>query len=285
MKADFPLEALKAQAVTARGFTLSKLGKQHLLAPFDICDDVHCQAFSGITNSTPKTDQAVRETAGKVLMYQRQICETFYHGVCGGHTEDNENIWQGTPRRYLRGVFDLPKDKISVSNDFLLQENNVQRWVDEFPIVNCNIYNIELPDYLEYSKKYFRWEIEYTQSELSQIIREKTGHNVGEILNIIPGERGTSGRLKKIRIIGTRKSINIEKDLNIRKALSSNYLYSSCFFVEQYDNGRLFKIKGAGWGHGIGMCQTGAAVMALKGKNYTEILSHYYRGTNIHSLY
>lgn len=289
MHPDFPLEALKAQSITARSYAVSRLDRQHPLDPFDLCDDVHCQVFSGITRLSPNADRAVKETAGQVLMYENSICETFYYAVCGGHTEHNENVWQGTPQRYLRGIFDLPQENVTVDEDFLMSESNMRTWIERQPNVYCNVNLIEIPSYLEYTKKYFRWEVAYTQSELSQIIRQKTGEDLGQILTIVPLERGISGRLKKIRIEGTRKSITIEKELEIRRALSSNYLYSSCFIVDRVGSTgsvpQRFIIKGAGWGHGVGMCQTGAAVMALKGLDYQKILQHYYRGSKIVSIY
>jgi len=288
MNPKFPLEALKAQAVTARSYTMSKLGKQHQLAPYDLCDDVHCQTFSGVSKITSNSNRAVKETSGEVLMYENEICETFYHAVCGGHTEHNENIWQGAARPYLRGVFDLPPNRVTVSEDFLLQEDNMLRWIQDKPRVYCDVNLIDTPSYLEYTKKYFRWQIQYSQSELKELIRRQTGHNVGTILNIIPMERGVSGRIKKLRIIGNRTSITIEKDSEIRNVFSPNYLYSSCFIIEKQGVGgtpHTFIIKGAGWGHGIGMCQTGAAVMAINGKNYKEILNHYYAGTSIKSIF
>jgi SpoIID/LytB domain protein len=290
MNSEFPDEALKAQSVTARSFTIARLGKHHLLSPFDVCDDVHCQVFSGTTRRSSKTDNAVRSTSGEVLMYDNNICETFYHAVCGGHTEHNENVWlNGTPMRYLRGVFDLPASQVNVPEDWLINENNLGRWISEKQKVYCNVDLIQTPSYLEYTRKYFRWRVEYSQSEITKIIRDKTGHNVGSVQNIIPMERGVSGRLKKIRIIGSRKSITISSDLEIRKSLSPNYLYSSCFQVrtEGYSGGapRRFIIEGAGWGHGIGMCQTGAAMMALTGSNYRSILQHYYRGASLKSVY
>jgi len=290
MHADFPTEAVKAQAITARSYTLARINKQHALDPFDVCDEVHCQVYGGITRASANTITAVNETAGKVLMYEKQICETFYLAVCGGHTEHNENVWQGAPKPYLRGQFDLPQDKVTVEENFLLKEENVRIWLEKNPNVYCNVYLMEdLPSYLEYTRKYFRWTVEYTQAELKDIIRKKTGENIGNVLDIIPIERGISGRLIKIMIKGTDKILTVEKELEIRKALSANYLYSSCFQVDKANitNGipQKFIIKGAGWGHGVGMCQTGAAIMALRGKTYKEILNHYYRGAKITALY
>ncbi len=289
MHPNAPLEAVKAQTVAARGYTLSRLNKQHPMAPFDLCDEVHCQVYGGTRRASANTERAVNETAGRVLMYKDDICETYYLAVCGGHTEDNENVWQGKPLEYLRGVFDLPQHRVTVPEDFLLDEKNVRRWIEEKPRVFCNLNLIDAPSYLEYAKKYFRWEVKHTQYDIQRIIKSKTGREIGDIINIIPKERGISGRLKKIEIKGTAGSFTVEKELEIRKALSDNYLYSSCFVVDRiiYDHGipSLFIIKGAGWGHGVGMCQTGAAVMALQGADYISILEHYYRNAKIVRLY
>ena len=289
MSPGFPLEALKAQTITARSYTLSRIGKQHPLAPFDLCDEVHCQVFKGITNINAATRQAVRETAGQVLMYEDEICETFYAGVCGGHTEHNENVWNGNPRRYLRGIFDMDQYNVRANEDFLKNEENLSLWIDGSPDVYCNLDKIEVPSYLEYARKYFRWDVTYSQNELSELLLRNTGTDFGDIINIVPVERGISGRLKTIRIEGSRNAMDIDKELEIRKALSENYLYSSCFQVERKNvvNGipREFTLHGAGWGHGVGMCQTGAAVMALQGINYKRILSHYYRESDIRKLY
>jgi SpoIID/LytB domain protein len=140
-----------------------------------------------------------------------------------------------------------------------------------------------VPEALNYTKRYFRWTTRYTTSELSNIILTKTGENIGSLLEIIPVERGVSGRLKKIKLRGSQKTATVEGELTIRKALSSNYLFSSCFVVDRQNND--FIIKGAGWGHGVGMCQTGAAMMALKGFNYRTILDHYYAGAKLVKLY
>lgn len=289
MNPNFPLEALKAQAVTARSFMLTKMGRQHSLEPFDLCDDVHCQVYTGVGRVTTNALAAVRETEGEVLTYNDEICEAYYSGVCGGHTEHNENVWEGSSKRYLRGVFDLPSANVEVEETYLQNENNIKKWVKTEPRVFCNVNLIDCPSYLEYTKKYFRWTVEYTQSELRAIIENKIGRSIGSIKNIIPLERGISGRLMKIKIDGTKDDITIKKELEIRRVLSNSYLYSACFIVEK---GRVsnnipqtFTIHGAGWGHGVGMCQTGAAIMALRGTNYKSILNHYYRESHIKRVY
>ena len=281
MQEKFPLEALKAQAVTARSYTLARIGKQHPLAPFDVCDEVHCHVYGGLDRESSKVTQAVNETSGQILMYKNQICETFYAGVCGGHTENNEFVWQGEPRPYLQGQLDA--ENIKLPDGYLQNEKNVRRWIESQPRVFCNTQQEDVPDFLEYTKKYFRWQVRYSQTELSRIIEKKSGQKIGLVREIIPVLRGVSGRLYEIKIRGTRGSITVENELQIRRTLSENYLYSSCFVIDR--EGRDFVIKGAGWGHGVGMCQTGAAMMALKGKNYKEILNHYYPYTKLVKLY
>ena len=282
MHPEFPLEALKAQAVTARGYSLARIGKQHRLEPFDLCDEVHCHVYGGVKKESPLVNEAVTQTHGQILMYNGNICDTFYAGVCGGHTENNENVWNGEPQPFLRGTFDSPHSS-RLPVDFLLDEGRVRQWIESSPDVFCNTTKSVVPDALNYTKKYFRWQVRYTREELSRIISKKTGQNIGSVNQIVPIERGVSGRLKKIEIRGSNKTITVEKELEIRKALSPNYLYSSCFVVDRERNDFIF--KGAGWGHGVGMCQTGAAMMALKGQKYRQILSHYYQNANIQSLY
>ena len=281
MQEKFPLEALKAQAVTARSYTLARIGKQHPLSPFDLCDEIHCHVYGGTDRESERVTEAVNSTRGRVLMYDDRICETFYAGVCGGHSESNEYVWSGEPQAYLQGVLDADIGRLP--ENFLTKEKNVRRWIESSPKVFCNTQKSEVPEYLNYTKKYFRWKVRYSQYEISQIIRKKTGQNIGMLLEIIPVLRGVSGRLISIKLRGTRKTITIENELEIRRVLSNNYLYSSCFVVDR--EGTDFIIKGAGWGHGVGMCQTGAAMMALKGYNYKQILNHYYKYANLVKIY
>ncbi len=282
MNSKFPLEALKAQAVTARGYTLGWIGNLHRLAPFDLCDEVHCHVYGGVDREAESVIEAAEQTRGQVLMNGDQICDTRYAGVCGGHSENNEDVWGNEPQPYLRGHVDSQRSR-SLPTDYLTDESQVRRWIESSPDVYCNTTQSSVPEYLDYTKKYFRWTFRYSKEELSRIIANKTGKNIGSLIEIIPLERGVSGRIKKIEFRGTLQSIEIESELEIRKALSQNYLYSSCFVVDR--NRSDFIIKGAGWGHGVGMCQTGAAMMALNGSNYREILNHYYQGSTIVRLY
>ena len=282
MHPKFPLEALKSQAVAARSYTLARLDKQHRLEPFDVCDEVHCHVYGGIDHEAPEVNEAVSATLGKVVMSNDRICDTFYASVCGGHSENNENVWNSDPQPYLRGGLDSRLAR-QFPDDYLTDESNIRKWIESSPDVYCNPALQEFPEALNYTKKYFRWKIQYTKDELTRIIFNKTNEKIGSLIEIIPVKRGVSGRLMKIKLRGTSKTISIDGELAIRKALSTNYLYSSCFVVDR--EGSDFIIKGAGWGHGVGMCQTGAAIMALRGSAYEQILNHYYPNSEIIKLY
>ena len=282
MNSKFPLEALKAQAVTARGYTLGWIGKLHRLSPYDLCDEVHCHVYGGVDRESSSVIEAVDQTRGQVLMYGDNICDTRYAGVCGGHTENNENVWYNEPQPYLRGHLDSKLINL-LREDYLTEESRVRQWIESSPDVYCNTMRSPVPEYLDYTKKYFRWNVRYSTEELSKIIGDKTGQYIGSLIEIVPLERGVSGRIKKVELRGTQRSIIVERELEIRKALSPNYLYSSCFVVDREGNG--FILKGAGWGHGVGMCQTGAAMMALNRFAYREILKHYYQNSRIVKLY
>ena len=286
MPVGFPFEALKAQAVTARVEAIAKTGLRHPLEPFDLCDDVHCQVFSGTSKLANATTRAVESTRGIFMIHRKNITEAFYAGVCGGHTENNENVWLMDSKGYLRGILDSEAKRLSSS---LQSEDNVRRWVDSKPAVFCNTNNARVPKSLNYSKKYFRWKVKYSRKELESIIREKTGEDFGDLVDLLPKKRGVSGRLIELEVVGTRKRFIISRELAIRQALSKNTLYSACFYLKKKgtSNGlpQEFIINGAGWGHGVGMCQIGAAVMAHRGKKFDEILTHYYRRVVLEILY
>ena len=289
MPAKFPLEALKAQAVAARTYYLSRFGQNHNDKPFDVCDEVHCQVYSGLSKEADNSNNAVSATRGLVLSYKDQLCDMPYGGVCGGHTERAENVWNTDGKPYLKGILDFESgSQLSGSLD-LTHEDRLRTWIEASPKVFCNTLNPDIPSSFDYTKKYFRWQVCYNQKELKEIIENKTGRQIGSIIDIIPIRRGVSGRMIKVEIKGTRGSFRIEKELAIRKALSPNALYSSCFIIEKRgsQNGlpQEFIFKGAGWGHGVGMCQTGAGVMALKGNTIDKILIHYYPGTKIKKVY
>ncbi|MBN2031163.1 SpoIID/LytB domain-containing protein [bacterium] len=283
----FPFEALKAQAVAARSEALAKLGSVHLSDPFDLCATVHCQSYSGLSGYHPTTNQAVQETEGLVLWYDDTVCDAVYSAVCGGHGEDNNKTWGGEPKAYLQGSFDGSQllDRYGLLSD----EQNIQNWIDDKPIAYCNTIPDLFPEALDYTKKYFRWEVQYTQQELKEILQTKIEWQGGDVLDLIPLQRGVSGRIIKLLIVGTDGECTVDRELAIRQKLSLNTLWSSCFYVIRKDiqNGipSGFILKGAGFGHGVGMCQTGAAVMALLGYRFDQILKHYYQDVQIKQLY
>ena len=285
MPVGFPFEALKAQAVAARGEAASKIDIRHPFEAFDLCDDVHCQVFSGLSKQGEPTNRAVKSTRGIFIVHRDRVIEAFYAGVCGGHTENNDNVWLTDAMPYLRGIQD---SKAASRRTSLHQENDARRWIDARPNVFCNTKTVKIPESLKYSRKYFRWEVRYDRRELEEIIRDKTGENFGDLMDLIPKRRGVSGRILELEIVGSRKRFVVSRELAIRQALSKNTLFSACFYVKKIGSKKLpdkFMIKGAGWGHGVGMCQIGAAIMADSGRNFDEILTHYYNGVSLQLLY
>ncbi len=295
MPASYPLEALKAQAIAARSEVLAKLGAKHPNDPFDLCANVHCQAYTGCTNLDPRASQAVDETRGQVLTLGGMVAEAVYSSTCGGHSEDKINVWNPPDAPHLKGKIDTsdeilnnPAENNPSSN--LTTEKGIAQWINSKPKVWCNVDAFpNLPSVLSKNSDNFRWEVVYSRRELEDIIKRKTGEDIGQLLNIVPIQRGVSGRLMEIEIQGTKKYIRIQRELNIRAALSPRYLKSACFIVEveTSEDGKPvnFILKGAGWGHGVGMCQVGAGVMAAQGKKVEEILKHYYPGTKISKIY
>jgi SpoIID/LytB domain protein len=289
MHPSFPLEALKVQAVAARNEIFSKVGTRHTEDGFDLCADVHCQVYSGISKEKESTNQAVAETAGMVMKVDGVIIDANYASVCGGHTENNENVWTGLPKPYLRGIFD-GYGRPDLLGNSLKDENVLLRWVTTKPGVYCNTTQGEIPSALDYTKKYFRWEVNYTRQELQTLIRQRTGEDFGDLQDLVPLERGQSGRLIRLRVVGSKKIFEISRELAIRQALAEKTLWSACVIIQKtgIDRNRLpakFKLLGAGWGHGVGLCQTGAAMMALRGHTFEQILQHYYSGTKLEKEY
>ncbi len=289
MPAGYPIEALKCQAVSARSEVLAKIGTKHLNDPFDFCANVHCQVYSGITNEAESTDEAVTSTRGEVMYFEDRICDAVYSAVCGGHTEHKENVWNPPEEPYLQGRFDMDVAEKNLPKLDLSQEKNVRKWIDERPDVFCNLNQDDIPPILTHSRKYFRWEVSYSRKELEDIIKRRTGEDIGTLYDLIPLERGVSGRLIEMEVLGSRKNLRIKKELNIRRALSPTYLRSACFVIDiEVDNIGTpmgFTFRGAGWGHGVGMCQVGAAAMALNGYKYRDILKHYYKGIEVRAVY
>lgn len=284
MPASFPAEALKAQAVAVRTIAFQKMGVAHVEQDFDVCDDVHCQSYRGVLAETEQTDLAVAGTYAIVLTTGSGLANTVYSAMCGGHTEDAGNVWNGAAPDYLKGVLDFSNKKYTTLGNYLKTEENVRKWLTSEPTTFCNQGTATIPALTEGSRKYFRWRVSYSGAELSEIISRKTGQNIGNVKELIALERGVSGRIKSLKVVGSTKTIVLEGELKIRQALARTTLFSACFMVEKNVTGQ-FELIGAGFGHGVGMCQYGAAGMALKGKNFQEILKHYYPGTMLNSLY
>jgi SpoIID/LytB domain protein len=318
MSATSSTELLKAHAVISRSWLLAQIQKNKNLQTknqeyqttfrtddelikwydredhthFDVCADDHCQRYQGITRSTtPLVEQAVKETNGEVLAIDGVICDARFSKCCGGVTEVFENVWEPVRHSYLQKVEDN-SSKIEGYDLDLKKEDAAEKWIKGNPEAFCNssdkkVLKQVLNDYDQETNDFFRWKVTYTQSEVSELVKMRSGIDFGKITDLIPVERGESGRLIKLKIAGTLKTMIIGKELEIRKYLSKSHLYSSAFVVEKKEvDGQIsFTLKGAGWGHGVGLCQIGAAVMGDKGYSYDQILSHYFRGAELERKY
>lgn len=312
MSAHAPLELLKAHAVISRSWLMAQIEKRHADARtekensdftvteneqirwydrddhlnFDVCADDHCQRYQGITRvSTPTVRQAVLETRGQVLMYEDHICDARFSKCCGGALEEFSSCWGNVPHPYLKKRRD---SNMHTKLPDLRKEVEADRWIRGYPEAFCHttdehILQQVLNNYDRETNDFYRWKVTYTQKELSELVLERSGIDYGMIQQLIPLERGTSGRIVKLRIVGTRRSMVIGKELEIRRTLSSSHLYSSAFVVDKEEE--RFILTGAGWGHGVGLCQIGAAVMGEQGYKYDKILLHYYTDAAIRKLY
>jgi SpoIID/LytB domain protein len=261
---------------------------------FDVCADDHCQRYQGMTKQhAHNAHAAVAATKGLILEFQNEICDTRFSKSCGGISESFSNVWEPIEHPYLTKVVDYKFQPDNYDLDLSI-EDNAEKWINNNPPAFCNTSNEKilsqvLNDYDLKTKDFYRWKVEYTQEEISKLINQKSGRDFGEIKDIVPILRGDSGRLIKIRIIGTKKTLIIGKELEIRRILSSSHLYSSAFVVTKSDIQneipQKFILRGAGWGHGVGLCQIGAAVMSDMGYSFDEILLHYFRGAKIQKIY
>ena len=325
MSATASLELLKAHAVISRSWLLNKLkvanGKLKVIMHpdntanfelstlpsqlikwydheahknFDVCADDHCQRYQGITRtSTPQAIEAVFATRGEVLMYEGEICDARFSKCCGGAFEEFQNCWENVKHPYLIGQRD---SKTETRLPDLTKEAEADKWIRTSPAAFCNTHNKQvlsqvLNNYDQETTDFYRWRVCYSQQELSELIHKRSGIEFGKIIDLIPVERGTSGRLVRLKIVGTLRTLIIGKELEIRRTLSSSHLYSSAFVVDKEykeDEKEIpsrFILTGSGWGHGVGLCQIGAAVMGEQGYKYKEILSHYYPGSAIEQQY
>ena len=322
MSATSSLELLKAHAVISRSWLLAQMKKRREVAAsgnnffsfvkkddmlirwydredhtiFDVCADDHCQRYQGITKETsPHVAEAIRQTLGQVLLDGEDICDARFSKCCGGETEEFQYCWEDTPKSYLTAVRDLVLGVKNEEYSSLQDEATAERWIRSNPPAFCNttdkkILSQVLNDYDQETADFYRWKVTYSQEKIQQLFEEKLKMNFGAILDMKAVERGKSGRISKLQIIGTEKTFTIGKELEIRRALSDTHLYSSAFVVDKYDKDeqgvpQRFEIIGAGWGHGVGLCQIGAAVMGEQGYDYNDILLHYYQGAEIKQLY
>ena len=311
MSATSSLELLKAHAVISRSWVLRPIispstctDKPDLSDPdrhvvwyerdahegFDVCADDHCQRYEGITRrdehpeAAANVQKAIDATRGQVLMYDGKVCDARFYKSCGGATELFENAWANEHYPYLEAV----RDEIGTPLPDLTIEENAQEFIRTSPSAYCNttdarVLSQVLNNYDQETKDFYRWTVQYTAAELSEIIRERSGMDFGEILDLVPIKRGPSARLYEMQIVGSKRTMVIGKELEIRKWLSRSHLYSSAFVVDRNEQGD-FILTGAGWGHGVGLCQIGAAVMADKGYTYEQILAHYFPGSELKTI-
>jgi stage II sporulation protein D len=312
MSPENSIEFLKAHCICSRSWLLNQLGRKdteqatghkadysaaeiiswtgrEAHRDFDVCADDHCQRYQGLGRINTAAEQAMKETRGQILIHNNEICDARYSKCCGGITEKFSVAWDDTQVPYLETVTDAPDALPPV-----MSEEEARQFIMSRPVAYCNIEDKTvikkiLPDFDCETKDFYRWKVELSQQELRELLKSKTGIDFGEIRELVPLERGPSGRLFKIKVRGTLQEKIIGKELEIRRILSTSHLLSSAFIVEPHgsagDVPAGFTLHGAGWGHGVGLCQIGAAGMAEQGKTCKEILSHYFRGAKLTPLY
>ncbi len=316
MSAEAPLELLRAHAITSRSWLVAMLERQkrfknvggparrgreseeeivrwydredHQL--YDVCADDHCQRYQGITKIiSPAAEQAVRDTRGVFLVHGGEICDARYSKSCGGRSEVFASAWEDLSVPYLATVSDA-----AVEHPLISSEEAAEQWVRSSPEAYCNttdgkILRQVLPSFDQETTDFYRWTVTYTQEELAALLHKRSGIDFGEVRRLEPLQRGPSGRIMRLRIVGSQRTVVVGKELEIRRWLSPSHLYSSAFVVRTeggtQDLPARFTLHGAGWGHGVGFCQIGAAVMAAKGFPAERIVKHYFRGAELRKLY
>lgn len=320
MSANASIELLKAHAVISRSWLLAQILKHERIAQsgelysaesvtedeivkwydredhvnFHVCADDHCQRYQGVTRqSTPEVTKAVADTRGEVLTYYGELCDARFSKCCGGVFEEFENCWEPRHYDYLEARRDAPNEYRFP--DLRVEEKAVE-WIERRPDAFCNTADAAilaqvLNNYDRETSDFFRWTVTYSREELAQLVKERSGIDFGDIIDLKPLTRGTSGRLVRLLIEGTKRSMIIGKELEIRRTLSSSHLYSSAFTVERRAIDPVTGVpeqiilRGAGWGHGVGLCQIGAAVMSTKGYDYRRIIAHYFANAEISIYY
>lgn len=319
MRATSSLELLKAHAVISRSWLLAQMEQRKAEnnnvekqpsffktneeivrwydredhKRFDVCADDHCQRYQGITKAANKhVVEAIQQTAGEILTSHGEICDARYSKCCGGAVEEFQYCWENIKKPYLQALPDTLPDTTPLPD--LTDEAVARQWILSSPDAFCNttdqkVLSQVLNDFDQETTDFYRWSQTYSQAEVKQLLEEKLEVQFGDIIDLVPLERGKSGRIYRLKIVGKERTLIIGKELEIRRALSKSHLYSSAFIVEKADikDGvpQKFIIKGAGWGHGVGLCQIGAAMMGKQGYRYEEILLHYYKGAEITKAY
>lgn len=314
MSAEASLEFLRAHAITSRSWLVAMLDHRaeaardrnagRIESPdrvvrwydredhdlFDVCADDHCQRYQGVTKIlSTVAGEAVASTRGVFLVSAGRVCDARFYKACGGRTEEFHNAWEDRMVPYLQSVSDGPDEVPPITN-----EEAARRWIDSAPPSYCNTRDPKLlskilPSFDQETTDFFRWRVEYERTELEDLLRRKSGIDVGDVLSLEPIVRGPSGRIVHLKIVGRKRSVTVGKELEIRKWLSPSHLYSSAFTVETIGNPgaapERFILHGAGWGHGVGLCQIGAAVMAERGSSAESIVQHYFRSAELKKLY
>ena len=295
MSGECPEALLEAQTIAARSWLMASEEQKHKDLGIDACNDDCCQRYQGIKNISAKAKSAALNTRGKFVIYNNKICDTRYSKSCGGISENNENVWGDNPKKYLRGIFD---GRSGVIPDFS-DEEQLNKWIFEPPDCYCNneyINKSELKRFLgsvDESGDYFRWEITYSNEQLTKIINKKLNESFDSIESLIPMKRGISGRIMILTISGKKnqkeQKILVDSEYNIRNALHPEFLYSSAFVINANSDSEScaekITLSGAGWGHGAGLCQIGALRMAIIGNSSEKILKHYFSSTEIKKMY
>ena len=311
MSATSSLEFLKAHTIISRSWLYAQLQRKESVQKgvlgwenndeivrwyaredhtlFDLCADDHCQRYQGITRAlNPNVERAVRETCGIVLKYDGEVCDARFSKCCGGVTERFSACWEDKDYGYLKafrdceGAEELPD---------LTTEDGARAWIEGTPHSYCSIpgqgvLSQILNGYDRETNDFYRWNVRYSQDELSALVMKRSGIDFGEITDLQPVERAASGRLVRLRVVGSKRTVVVGKELEIRRWLSESHLYSSAFVVDKVTDGKKveFILKGAGWGHGVGLCQIGAAVMGENGCTCSQILGHYYPGALLEQI-
>ena len=295
MGGECPEALLEAQTIAARSWLMASEEQKHKDLGIDACNDDCCQRYQGIKNISAKAKSAALNTRGKFVIHNNKICDTRYSKSCGGISENNENVWGDNPKEYLRAIFDGKSGNIP---DFS-NEKQINKWIFEPPDCYCNnkyVSKSELKRFLgsvDEDGDYFRWEITYSNEQLTKIVNKKLNESFDSIESLIPMKRGVSGRIMSLTISGKKDQkeyqILVDSEYDIRNTLHPEFLYSSAFVINansgSESGAEKITLSGAGWGHGAGLCQIGALRMAVIGNSSEKILKHYFSSTEIKKMY